>query len=133
MQDDDDECDILVLRSSPETTMPETSLFSQKPFVIPGVLFSQGKRYEAPLLVDTGATGYSFVNERMIKAICNAIGVSPIPLSKPKKVRGYNGQISKTLITYIILLGLELNSYKELTVPMLITDLGQHDVILSKP
>ena len=113
--------------------MPETSLFSQKPFVIPGVLFSQGKRYEAPLLVDTGATGYSFVNERMIKAICNAIGVSPIPLSKPKKVRGYDGQISKTPITHMILPGLELNGHKELTVPMLITDLGQHDVILGKP
>ena len=65
--------------------------------------------------------------------VCDQLGLEPVPLSKPKSVRGFNGQLSKLQITHAIYPGLLVKKHRETTVPMLIADLGQHDIILGKP
>ena len=85
------------------------------------------------MLIDTGATGYAFVNKRLVHEICQLLGISPIKLSKPKLVRGYDGQLCKKPITHAIYPNLMLPGHKEYTAPFLIAELGQHAVILGKP
>ena len=65
--------------------------------------------------------------------VCNQLGLKPVPLFKLKVVCGFNGQLFKFKITYIIYPGLLLKkNYKEATVPILIADLRQHNIILGK-
>lgn len=89
--------------------------------------------YNAQILVDTGATGYAFVDRRLMYETCSILGIDPIKLAKPRLIRGYDGQSCKKLITYALYPNLILSGHKELTVPILITDLGHHAVILGKP
>ena len=66
--------------------------------------------------------------------ICDQLDLEPVPLFKLKAVHSFNDQLFKFKITYAIYSGLLLKkNYKEATVPMLIADLGQHDIILGKP
>ena len=43
-------------------------------------------------LLDTGATGYSFVNPLMAQRICDDLLIKPIRLSKPKAIQGFDGK-----------------------------------------
>lgn len=108
-------------------------LFTTKPFLVRGSLTSQGEAYNLHFLVDTGATGYAFVDRRLAKEICQTLAIEPVQLSKPKLVRGYDGQLCKKPITHAIYPNLILPGHKEPTAPMLIADLGQHAAILGKP
>ena len=110
-----------------------TELFSSKPFLVGGSLTSQDKSYSIQILVDTGATGYAFIDRSLVSEICELLEINPIRLAKPKKLRGYDGQIAKKPITEALYPNLVLPGHKELTAPMLITDLGQHAAILGKP
>ena len=85
-------------------------------------------------LIDTGCTGaYTVINETLILDVCNKLNIEPLPLSKPKPLRGYNGKLSEKPITHFILPGLTVNGHKEGSCPMLIAPLGHHNVILGKP
>jgi hypothetical protein len=52
-------------------------------------------------LIDTGATGGNFVDDRTAQRICEVEGISPIALSRPKPVKGYN-RLLDPLITHAI-------------------------------
>ena len=66
--------------------------------------------------------------------VCDQLGLEPVPLFKPKSVRGFDGQLSKLKITHAIYSDLLMKKeHREATVPMLIADLRQHDIILGKP
>lgn len=108
-------------------------LISSKPFVIHGSLTCQGKVYSIQILIDTGCTGYAFIDRKLVGEICDLLGIVPMPLAKPKPVRGFDGKISKALITHALYPNLSLRGHSEATAPMLITDLGQHAAILGKP
>ena len=43
-------------------------------------------------LLDTGATGYSFVDPVMAHCVCNDPEIELIQLSKPKAIRGFDGK-----------------------------------------
>jgi predicted aspartyl protease len=97
------------------------------------VLSSMGKTFR-PLkaLVDTGATGYGFIDECVAQEVCTALGIQPLLLSKPIPIGGYDGQLSKRLITHAIYPNLMTQDHTERTAPLLITTLGQHPIILGK-
>ena len=83
-------------------------------------------------LLDTGATGYSFVDSAMARRVCNKLEIEPIWLSKPKAIRGFDGKQALS-VTHAIYPTMTIQDYKEMTTPMLITKLGQHQIILGKP
>ena len=51
---------------------------------------------------------------------------------KPKPIRGYDDQLSRKLITHVIYPGIVIQDHRELTAPLLITELRQHPLILDK-
>ncbi len=84
-------------------------------------------------LADTGCSGANAViNEALVASICEQLQIEPIPLHRPKPLRGYDGKLSPKPITHCILPGLNINGHKETTCPMLIAPL-KHNMILGKP
>ena len=84
-------------------------------------------------LMDTECTAYSLIHARLVPMVCDQLGLEPFPLSKPKHVCGFDSKVSPRQITHAIYPGLKIKKHRETTVPMLIADLGQHDIILGKP
>ena len=83
-------------------------------------------------LLDTEAIGYSFVDPAMARRVCDELGIEPIRLSKPKAIRGFNGKQAPS-VTHVIYPTMTVQDHRETTTPMLITKLGQHQIILGKP
>ena len=83
-------------------------------------------------LLDTGATGYSFVDPAMACRVCDKLGIEPIRLSKPKAIRGIDGKQALS-VTHAIYPTMAVQDHRETTTPMLLTKLGQHQIILGKP
>lgn len=107
--------------------------FTSTPFTAQGELTSQHHRFPIQFLVDTGASGYSFIDRSMVKPICKRLQIEPIPMARRKLVRGYDGKISSTPLIHCIHPNLILQGYKELSIPIFITDLGSHPAILGLP
>ena len=74
-------------------------------------------------LIDTGAIGYAFIDELTAYTICEQLSLSPVPLTKPKPIRGFDGRIVKP-ITYAIYPHLIVQDHHELTALILITTLS---------
>ena len=83
-------------------------------------------------LLDTGATGYLFVDPTMARRVCDKLHIEPVRLSKPKALRGFDGKQAPS-VTHTIYPTITIQDHKETTTPMLITKLGQHQIILGKP
>lgn len=110
-----------------------TQLFTSSPLVVEGKLAVQDQTYPLRFLVDTGATGYAFIDRSLVPSICERLDIEPMSMSKPKRVRGFDGQLSPRPLTHCIHPNIVLKGHKELTAPMFITDLGPHAAILGKP
>ena len=107
--------------------------FASESLVTPCTLFNNNKRNTVKALVDTGATEYAFIDEMTAHIICEDLGISLIPLLKPKPVKGFDEHLAKRLITHAIYPDLTVQDHSELTALMLITPLRQHLIILGKP
>jgi hypothetical protein len=53
------------------------------------------KKVPLKVLIDTGATGYGFIDERTAQKICSALGIQPVSLLTPKPIQGFNGRLIK--------------------------------------
>lgn len=108
---------------------------ARRPFRTSVTLTSQDRRCVLnDGLVDSGCVGaYTVINEALVPRICEELQIEPLPLSKPKPLRGFDGKLAKRPITHCLLPNLEVHGHKESTCPMLIAPLGQHDLILGKP
>lgn len=82
-------------------------------------------------LIDTGANGYVFLNTALAIRLAQFFGVGTLPLIQDCPVRGYDGRMGEP-ITHAIVLGLRVDGRKLADTPMLIADLGKHDIILGK-
>ena len=83
-------------------------------------------------LLDTGATGYSFIDPSMARRVCDKLQIEPIRLSKPKAIRDFDGKRAPD-VTHAIYPTMTVQEHRETITPMLITKLGQHPIILGKP
>ena len=107
--------------------------FARSPLLVDIVLSSEDRRITFIALVDTGATGYSFIDEISAQLVCDKLGIAPTPLSKPRPIKGFDGQNSLSPITHMINPNLTVQGHMESQCPMLITKLGNHPVIIEKP
>lgn len=82
-------------------------------------------------LIDTGANGYVFLNTLLAIKLAQFFGVGTIPLGHTCPVRGYDGRKGEP-ITHAIVLDLRVDGRRLPSTPMLIADLGKHDIILGK-
>lgn len=83
-------------------------------------------------LVDTGATGYAFVDTGTAERICKAEGIAALPLSRIKPLKAFDGRLADP-ITHAIFPRLQIGDHTEDLCPMMITKLGSHPLILGKP
>jgi len=104
--------------------------FLQQAFFIDCMLSSEDNSFRCRALIDTGATGYAFLNQKLARVLCDTLGIEPQALSRPKEVKAFNGKSSKQ-ITHGVYPHMTVAGHSELTAPMLITNLGNHDMILS--
>ena len=110
-----------------------SEFFSLQPFVTPCSLYSQGFLILFWALVDTGCTVYSLIHSQLAHMVCDQLGLKSVSLFKLKSVCGFDSQLSKLKITHAIYSDLLMKKkHRETTVPMLIADLRQHDIILRK-
>ena len=115
------------------STYAEPTLFAKDEFVVAGTLESQSVLFALELLNDTGCEVLSIIDTKVANEVCDRLKIAPLPLSKPKLVRGYDGAIRDQLIIYMIAAPVfNLGAYREYMLPMLITDCN-YSAILGKP
>ena len=106
--------------------------FFAKEALIASCMLGNNSEIKTTALLDTKATGYSFVDPAMARRVCNKLEIKPIWLSKPKAIRGFNGKRAPD-VTHAIYPTMTMQDYRETVTPMLITKLDQHQIILGKP
>ena len=110
------------------------NLFARRPFKLNVELLSQGKHITMRALVDSGYTGaYSVIDEEIMLDLCSKLDIVPRLLNPPRPLRGYDGKLTRRPITQVIYPHISINGHKESSVSILITPLGQHNIILGKP
>jgi len=106
--------------------------YFEKSFLIDVSLNSQNRSFSLRSLIDSDSAAHTLIHANLVNRVCEKLGIQPISLAKEKLIRGYDGKISKKIITHKILFNLIIESHKKLTVSMLIADIDHHEVILSK-
>ena len=105
--------------------MPK-NLFCESPFIIQ---YTLGNKIKATTLANICATGYDFIDE---ETVCQALEIKLQRLIKPKQIQEFDGRAANP-ITYAIYLILTISIHTESFAPLLITKLGNHLMILSRP
>ena len=85
----------------------------------------------ATTLADTCATGYGFIDEEFAETVCQNLEIEPQRLIKPKEIQGFDGRAAKP-ITHAIYPILTIGTHTENLIPLLITKLGNHLMILDR-
>ena len=82
-------------------------------------------------LANTGANGYIFINTRCALDAAKFMNTTAVRLQQPLPVRGFNGQ-SGAPVTHAIILHMKVAGRRQKDQPMLIANLGQHDLIIGR-
>ncbi len=106
--------------------------YFEKSFLIDVHLISQNWSFSLRSLINSDSVIYMIIHSNLVNKVCEKLKIQSISLTKEKLIRDYDEKISKKIITHKILLNLIIESYKKLTVSMLIADIDHHEVILSK-
>jgi len=106
--------------------------YFEKSFLINASFISQSNSFSLRSLIDSDFIIYMLIHDKLINKICQKLEIQFISLAKKKLIREYDEKLAKKTITYKILLNLTIESYKKLTVSMLIADIEHHEAILSK-
>ncbi|KAJ5413808.1 gag/polymerase/env polyprotein [Penicillium cosmopolitanum] len=102
-----------------------------KAFVLKPQLVCNGRSFSITALGDTGAQGFVYINTPLVVQLHRNSGVYVEKLDKPIPVKGYDGHPG-TPITHFVRFTLYLDGRRQLQIPMMITDLGQYDLILGR-
>ena len=61
--------------------------YALEPLVTQCTLSSLGIVFRTlPVLIDTEAAGYGFIDETIARQVCETLGIQPVPLSRPKAI-----------------------------------------------
>ena len=107
-------------------------LFIQKAFTVSCTLRSVNGTIKVTVLIDTGATGYAFVDFSFAHILCEILQIEPSPLVKSKTVKAFNGKPTEWII-HGVYPCLEVAGHCESRAPLMITNLGNHQMILGLP
>jgi predicted aspartyl protease len=98
---------------------------------IPCTLSFNGYSVKLEALADSGANGFVFINTLCAIDLAKFLNVKAQRLPQPIGVKGYNGKANNA-ITHIIRLHLTVDGRRQYNLPLLILDLGSHDVIIGR-
>ena len=94
-------------------------------------LSRNGVTVQTYALADTEANEFTFINTLFAVNLAKYLNMKAQRLSKYLTVKGYNGQNGNP-ITHILCLHLKIDVQRQYNLPLLILDLGNHDLILSQ-
>jgi len=114
------------------TTSSSNDPFAPEPLTTECVLSSNEISYSLKSLIDTEAADYSFIDELTAQNVCDHLQIESLPLTKLKPIREFDDHYAKKLITHAIYSNLTVQDHMERSASMLITRLGQHQMILGK-
>ncbi len=106
--------------------------YFEKSFLIDAHLIYQNQSFSLRFLIDSDSVIYTIIHFNLVNKVCKKLKIQSILLAKEKLIKDYDEKIFKKTITHKILHNLIIESYKKLTVSMLIADINRHEVILSK-
>ena len=106
-------------------------LVGGKSFTIPCTVSHNGSGVDAIALADTGANAFVLVDTQCALRIAKFLKVPIKNLPKPIPVRGYNGQKGKPIVS-MLRIHLRVDGRKQNNIPLLVTDLEDHDIILGR-
>lgn len=95
----------------------------------PFILSKSGIGYRVTALINTGANGYAFIERHLLEAHFRMLSprIQSLPHSIPEK--GYNGVAGRP-INQFVYLNLMMGHCVQSFTPFLVTDLGNHGIIL---
>ena len=97
--------------------------FSDKAFIVLYTLVANGRSRTYPALVNTGATGYSFIDTDLTHILCDLLKISIMPLSKKKTIGGFSDYMFRTILHTIYPI-LKVVSNTQFNVLIIIVKLG---------
>jgi transposase InsO family protein len=95
------------------------------------ILSKNGYSISTKALIDCRANGFIFIDTLCAKDIAQYLGLKTRRLPQPATVKGYDGK-SENAITHFLLLHLTVDGRRFYNTPLLILDLGSHDLILGR-
>jgi hypothetical protein len=99
--------------------------------VIESCILDDENQYLVKAMIDNDCIDYSFVNNIIVRSICEALNISSVRLNKSRKMKNYDERMSES-ITHVIYSRMIIRDHVESSTFLLITKLDQHDVILRK-
>jgi transposase InsO family protein len=100
-------------------------------FRVPTQLVSNGYSIAVQALGDTGANGFIFIDTNLANILAKRFGLRTTRLPEECAVRGYNGH-SEEPITHALIMSIVVDGRRQANLPMLIVNLGRHDLILGR-
>ena len=94
------------------------------------MLSSEDNIFKYQALINIDVTKYTFLNRKLARVICNTLEIKSQILIQLKRIKAFNNKKTKQ-ITYNICSYKTVADYSELIASMLITNLSNHDIILS--
>lgn len=98
---------------------------------IPCTISKQGTAFQVQALIDSGANGYAFIDEALLRQISSVFTIFVAKLPAPIPVKGYNGTAGKQ-ITHYTRFTLTIDKRIQSYTPFLITTLQNNGIILGR-
>ena len=108
-----------------------SKLLSSNHFVVLNHVLRNGLSVELKALVNSGANRSIFINTSCARDVAKYFQTSVMPLNSDCCIWDYDGQTEEQ-ITHTIILHLAVDGCQQADVPMLIANLGHHDMILGR-
>jgi len=108
-----------------------TKLLGGESLTTRATLTRNGLSYKLPALLDSGANGYCFIDSSFLKSLSFFLKpmIQRLPMIVP--IKGFNGALG-TPISHYARLNLTIEGRLQSFTPFLITNLGNHGVILGR-
>ena len=106
-------------------------LVGGKSCTIPYTLFRNGYQVLTFALADLGVNAFILINTKCAVKLADFLNIPLEELLTPIPIHRYNGQVGQP-ITSILRIHLRVDGRRQYNVPLLITGLGNHDIILRR-
>jgi hypothetical protein len=108
-----------------------SQLVGGKQFLVPSIISYNGYGIKLKALADSGANGFCFVNSTIALQLAKYLRIKKTRLDQPIPVKGFDGRQSDP-VTDVLMAHLSVDGRRTYNIPLLITNLGTHDLILGR-
>ena len=107
------------------------SLMAGNSFTLACTLRKDGIAIQANALGDTRASGFVFLDSEFALDLCQTFNLKPKRLPQTITPKGFNGKRGSPITQYLSFT-IEIDGRRIYNLPMLIVELGSHDIIIGR-